>query len=299
VDATAQAWVAGLRASSPHTARSYAEAVERFLAHVSKPVEAITVQDALAYVGELSQSGLSRASVAHHVSAVRSFLRHCQGLGILPTSPLDALRRPRVAIMSMNRYLTQEEAERLLVGARQVSPQAYLAIAILLLTGLRVAELATAEWRHVFRDPQGNVGLLVVNGKGGKERVVAVRPDLWEAIRADRLHRGLSSELDARDRTPLVADRRATPYTSAGLWKVVRAATTRAGLDKPISPHWLRHTFGTLAALGGASPFQLQADMGHSQITTSQRYVHWARGLADSAAHLVGIHLTTTTRPPE
>jgi len=103
-DATVKAWVAGLRARSPHTARSYQEAVERFLAHVGKPVEKLTVQDALAYVGKLSHSGLARASVAHHISAVRSFLRHCQGVGLMAQTPLDALRRPRVAITSMNRY---------------------------------------------------------------------------------------------------------------------------------------------------------------------------------------------------
>ena len=107
-DRTVRAWAAGLRARSHHTARSYQEAVERFLAAVGKPVEEVSVQDALAYAGELSQSGLSRASVAHHISAVRSFLRHCQGLGIMPTSPLDALRRPTVAITSMSRYLTTQ-----------------------------------------------------------------------------------------------------------------------------------------------------------------------------------------------
>ena len=75
------------------------------------------------------------------------------------------------------------------------------------------------------------------------------------------------------------------------VWRWVRAAAQAAGIDKPLSPHWLRHTFGTLTALGGANVFQIQQDMGHAQITTSQRYVHWARGLADSAAHRLPIEL--------
>ncbi len=79
-----------------------------------------------------------------------------------------------------------------------------------------------------------------------------------------------------------------SPSLSAGL----NASWARAaGIDKPLSPHWLRHTFGTLTALGGANVFQIQRDMGHAQITTSQRYVHWARGLADSAAHKLPIDL--------
>ena len=101
-------------------------------------------------------------------------------------------------------------------------------------------------------------------------------------------------ELDARDSSPLVADRLGTPYSAVGLWKVVKKATRAAGIEKDVSPHWLRHSFGTLAALGGANVFQIQAAMGHAQITTSQRYIHWARGLADSAVHRVDLRLDTT-----
>ena len=292
-DAIARTWVQGLRARSTKTAIAYADAVNRFLEYVAKPVTEITVQDALAYVGSLADSGLARASVAHHISAIRSFLRHCQGLGLIPSTPLDALKRPRVVITSMNRYLTRDEAERLLSAAKGISPQAHLAVAMMLLTGLRVSELAQAEWRHVFKDPQGNIGLLV-HGKGGKERVVAIRDDLWELVSKDRRRRGLTDSLDARDRSPLVADRQGTPYSAVGLWKVVKKATRAAGIEKDVSPHWLRHSFGTLAALGGANVFQIQAAMGHAQITTSQRYIHWARGLADSAVHRVDLRLDTT-----
>lgn len=289
-DPTLRVWVAGLRARSPHTARSYQEAVERFLESGGKPVKQLSVQDALAYVGELSQSGLARASVAHHISAVRSFLRHCQGLGIISQTPLDALRRPRVAITSMNRYLDAEEAQKLLSGARQVGPAAHVTVAVLLATGLRVAELAQAQWRHLFRDPQGNVGLLVL-GKSGKERVVAVRDDLFGILVAERERRALSPDLSAGDISPLVTDRDGTAPTPMTIWRWVRASARAADIDKPLSPHWLRHTFGTLTAVGGANVFQIQEAMGHAQITTSQRYVHWARGLADSAAHKLPIEI--------
>ncbi len=285
---TFEQWVRALRARSPHTARSYREAVQRFLVHADTPVEQVTVEHAVGYIGELAESGLSRASIAHHISAVRSFLRHCQSLGIIPQSPLDALRRPVVSITSMNRYLTEEEAARLLQGAGAVSRSSRVAVAVMLLTGIRVGELARAEWRHVFRDPQGNVGLLV-HGKGGRERVVLLRPDLWQLITEYRRLLGLEDRLDARDRSPLLQDRRKTFYSAVGIWKLVKAAAHQAGIDKPLSPHWLRHTFGTLAALGGATVFQIQQDMGHRQITTSQRYVHWARGLDDSAANLIGV----------
>jgi len=133
-DATARAFVEALRPRSEHTARSYAHAVGGFLAETGKPVDQLTVPDAAAYLGSLS--GLAAASRAHHISAIRSFLKYCQAQGIIPYTPLDALKRPRVALTSMTRYLCQEEAERLLQAARGVSPQCHVACAALLLTGL-------------------------------------------------------------------------------------------------------------------------------------------------------------------
>jgi integrase/recombinase XerD len=131
-----------------------------------------------------------------------------------------------------------------------------------------------------------------VVGKGGRERVIAIRPDLWKLLVADRERRGLSPELAATDTSPLVADARGTVASPMSIWRWVRASARAAGLDKPLSPHWLRHTFGTLTAYGGANVFQIQQAMGHSRIETSQRYIHWTRGLADSAALKLPINLS-------
>ncbi|KPJ72873.1 MAG: hypothetical protein AMS14_06975 [Planctomycetes bacterium DG_20] len=285
-DPTARAFVESLRLRSEHTARSYAQALGRFLEETGKPVSRITVGDAANYLGSLS--GLSAASRAHHISAVRSFLKYCQGQGIIPRTPLDALKRPRVALTSMTRYLVQDEAERLLQAAHGVSPQCYAACATLLLTGLRVSELASAQWRHLFRDPGGRLGLLIV-GKGGKERVVKVRDDLFALLCEERKRKRMPTKLDGRDRTPILAGRGKKPYTTRGLHKLVATAAEAAGIDKPVSPHWLRHSFATLAAVGGAPAYQLQADLGHARLETSQRYVHWAKGLAESAVDALPI----------
>jgi integrase/recombinase XerD len=213
-DAAARAFVESHRPRSEHTARSYAHAVGRFLAETAKPVDQLTVADAARYLGSLS--GLCAASRAHHISAVRSFLKYCQAQGIIPYTPLDALKRPRVALTSMTRHLSQEEAERLLRAAPEVSPQCYVACATLLLTGLRVSEFATAEWRHLFRDPDGRLGLMVV-GKGGKERVVKIRDDIFGLPYRERKRKRLPTKLDGRDRTPL----------GSSLWRI-----SILGIDK-------------------------------------------------------------------
>lgn len=120
---------------------------------------------------------------------------------------------------------------------------------------------------------------------------MALREHLWRVLAAERARRGLSLKLSARDTSLLVADREGTAPTTMTLWRWVRASAQAAGIDTPLFPHWLRHTFGTLTALAGAGVFSIQEAMRHAQITTSQRYVHWARGLADSAAHKLPIEI--------
>lgn len=269
-------WTRSLAGRSKHTARSYEACVSRFLEAVGD--EPLGPQSLGRYLADLDAAGLAPASRAHHVSAVRSFLRFAQRQGLIDPGPLDLLVRPRVAITSMNRYLDEGELRRLLAAARELGPRHEAVCALLALTGLRITEAADAEWRHLFRDPDGRLGLLVV-GKGGKERVVKVADPLFVILAA----RHGADHLDARDRSPLLVDARGSAYTSNGLWRLVRAAVDAAGIDKPASPHWLRHSFATLAARGGASAYTVQASLGHARLETAQRYIHWARGLADQA----------------
>lgn len=91
-----------------------------------------------------------------------------------------------------------------------------------------------------------------------------------------------SESLDARDRTPLIPSTRGTAYSSRSIHKLVAEAANEAEIAKPVSPHWLRHTHATLAAAGGASAVVNQSSLGHARLETSQRYIHWARGLEET-----------------
>jgi integrase/recombinase XerD len=137
-----------------------------------------------------------------------------------------------------------------------------------------VSELAKARWQDIYRDPAGRLGLRVVHGKGGKERVAKLRDDSFAALVA--LHG--NENLDASSREPLIGWTGGA-YSSWALWKFVKQATEAAQLSKPVSPHWLRHSHATLAAYGGASAFEIADALGHSKLETAQRYVHAAVGL--------------------
>src|SRR5207253_10972587 len=137
-----------------------------FLTGLDKPIEDTNVRDAVAYAAHVSGRRLSSSSIAQQVSALRSFLKHCQAQELMEYKPLDALKRPKVEQSLMGRYLDKEEAEQLLGAAREISPQAHLAIALMLLTGIRVRELTRAEWRNLFRDVRGRIGLRITHAKG-------------------------------------------------------------------------------------------------------------------------------------
>lgn len=265
-------WLTSLSMRSAATARGYGFAVSRFLEHLDGTDLELAVADFLA-----SLQGLAPATRAHYVSAVRTFIRHAKARGVIPVSFEDGLVRPRVDITSYGRYLDGKELGQLLRAARSLSARHLATVAGMALTGVRVSELANATWRDLYRDPEGRLGLRVL-GKGGKSRVVKVRDDLFTVLA--ELHR--SEELDASDTSPLVPDRSGTRYTARGLHGLVAQSVKASGIKKPASPHWLRHSHATLAAANGASVFTIQGSLGHSRIETSQRYVHMARGLADT-----------------
>jgi integrase/recombinase XerD len=197
---------------------------------------------------------------------------------VLDEGPRDLLVRPKVAVTSFGRYLDEGELRRLVDAARECSPRHHATVMLLFGCGLRVSEAVSAVWRDLYRDPDGCLGLRVV-GKGSKERVVLVPDATFRALAA--LHG--SDRLDAKDRSPLLVSSRGGPYTDRQLRRLVDQAAKAAGLDKAVSPHWLRHTSATLAARHGAPAYAIQASLGHTSLATSQRYVHWAKGLEGQA----------------
>ncbi len=274
-------WGRRLQGRSPQTARSYRHVVAGFIDSLGG--KRLSTAAAERWVEGLR--GLAPATQAHRISAVKTFLRYGQDQGLVSKGPIDVLVRPRVTVTSYGRYLTAEELGVLFGAARDLSPRHFGTVAALTLTGCRVSELAGARWGDLYLDPAGRLGLRIV-GKGGKERAVKVRRDLFETLAA--LHG--SAELDADDPTPLIPGQRsrngAPACSTRTLQRLVGdavATAVAAGLKKRrASAHYLRHSHATLAAAAGADAFVIQASLGHSRLETSQRYVHLARGLAET-----------------
>lgn len=256
---------------SPYTLRNYRRAIDLFRRIVAyKPLSKITWQEVEVFKiglieGYISPSNkpLSPASVANILAPLRSLYKWGSdpNIGIFQHNPTTCVRSPKVPVTSKNHYLTKRESVRLLEELKKRNERDYLIGLTLILTGLRVSELVAIEWGHFHTDPTGRtIWLTVVEGKGGKDREVKVPKKLWDKLRIYDPNQVFSERL--------------FPLTIRQIERILQKTREQSNLLKEPTPHWLRHTNATLALLHGASLQQVQNNLGHAHMNTTQRYLH-------------------------
>lgn len=277
----------GERALSLHTVRAYEGDLLRFadflaVEYWNQPEETIDVAaiDAVAvrsYVAALARDH-GRRSQGRALSALRTFFRWACRVGEATANPAQRVRTPK-APQLLPRHLRPGEIEALLAAPAGDEPMAQRDRAILELlyaTGLRVAELVALDWRDL--DIKERV--LRTLGKGGKERMVPFgRPAQaalrawrsgWSALRA----RQGAGSLEGPGEEPLFVNLRGERLTDRSVRRIldrhVDATATAAG----VHPHTLRHTFATHLLECGADLRAIQELLGHSSLSTTQRYTH-------------------------
>jgi integrase/recombinase XerD len=166
-----------------------------------------------------------------------------------------------------------EEVDRLLQPPPQWTPASACTHAILetaYACGLRLAELRSLRIEHVHLD----AGFLTVVGKGDKERVVPVGRRALESLRR---YLSLRPQL-VRPRSPsvLFLTSRGMPFAHVTLWKRIKDAVRLAGIERPVTPHMLRHSFATHLLANGADLRVIQELLGHASVSTTEIYTHVA-----------------------
>ena len=220
----------------------------------------------------LSAEGLSTRSVARHLSSVRGFTRFLLADGWRDEDGAARVKGPKPG-RKLPSVLGREEVFALL-GAPDDSPRGLRDRAMLELmygSGLRVTELCQLPLNARQIDPP----VLIVRGKGDKERVVPVGP---AAQRADQrwLEEGRPAMSRGQACAWMFVGRPGRPLTRQGFWKNLRTLAGRAGVFTPFSPHTLRHSFATHLLEGGADLRSVQAMLGHEDIATTEIYTHVA-----------------------
>jgi integrase/recombinase XerC len=257
--------------ASPHTVRAYGRDLDHWVRFVAQPgrderrVFDATTRDVRAWLAALHARGLDPVSMARKLAAVRSLYRFLARRGAVRRNPGREVRAPRPA-RKLVTFLPAEEANAV-VDARGLGGDArgrdVAVLEMLYATGLRVSELAGLDVDALDRDAR----TVRVLGKGGKERMVP-----YGAPAARALDAYLGPRASARG--PVFVNRRGGRLTTRSIHTIVRRAARAAGVTRRVSPHTLRHTFATHLLDRGADLRMIQELLGHSRLSTTQRYTH-------------------------
>jgi integrase/recombinase XerD len=259
-DATDEQLIAlWLHERSKHTVRAYRRDVERLRAFLGKPLRVLTLGDLQSFTDTLTGEGSSRGRV---IASVKSLLSFGAKLGALPFNVGAALRKPAARDTLADRILTEDETAKMLA---LTEGRDHVLVRLLYAGGFRVSELVALRWSDLADAPNGGM-FVTVHGKGDKTRTVRI------SLRTADLVRALRGDAPA---SAFVFPGRARKATSAvQAWRIVRAAAKRAGIEKAVSPHFLRHSHASHALERGAKVTCVRDTLGHSSIAVTDRYAH-------------------------
>jgi integrase/recombinase XerD len=261
--------------TSARTLEAYRRDVERLVEYARIKGAAapgdVTSRTLREFIYHLKDMGLSPASIRRNISAVRTYFRFLLSDGAVARDPSERLETPK-RWRTLPDVLTVDEVEKLLAAPTLDDPLAFRDRAMLELAygaGLRVSEWITLGVRDVLMDDK----LVRVFGKGSKERLVPIGRSAIGAVatylreQRPRLEKGQGKGV-------LFLNARGEPLTRMGAWKILRRYVERAGIQKAVSPHTLRHSFATHLLEGGADLRAVQEMLGHADISTTQIYTH-------------------------
>jgi len=232
---------------------------------VGKPDDA-TVANVREYAAEMTRKGLGPATLARHLSALRSFYGHGLRMKWFTANPALGVRGPRRG-RSLPRALTEEEVLEVIraaAGSDKRHLRIMALVEILYGSGLRAGEALGLKWEDL--DLPG--GFARVCGKGGKERMVPVGGKSRETLVAYRVTLGR----EPRGEEPVFTSRLGRNLSQRQVAKDFAALTGTAGLGKTVTPHMLRHSFATHLLERGADLRSVQELLGHARLTTTEIY---------------------------
>ena len=224
-----------------------------------------------AWMSSLTDGQYAVSSLARKLSALRMMIQYLVGEGKLSDNHTELLGNPKKR-RELPHCLTIEEMEKILRAPDLNTPLGKRDRALLELmygSGLRVSEICSIPVNAIDTEE----GFARVFGKGSKERVVPVGGHAIEAVR-NYLHGGRPFLQKDGTGGELFLSMRGKAISRKMVWVLVKQYAKKAGIEKKVSPHGLRHSFATHLLMGGADVRSVQEMLGHADIGTTQIYTH-------------------------
>jgi len=264
----------GLSANTLGAYRADLMTLWRGLSENNVQIEQAEKADLLEFIARRVDAGAKPRSTARQLSSFRRFFRYIMREGLRDTDPTADIEMPRIG-RSLPKSLTEDEVDGLLKAPNTDEPLGHRDRAMLELlyaTGLRVSELINLKQSQI----NFNQGVLRIIGKGDRERLIPLGEEsqrwLKDFIDGPRMEILLERQTDY-----LFPTRRGDRMTRQAFWHIIKRYAQKAGIDKKLSPHSLRHAFATHLLNHGADLRVVQLLLGHSDLSTTQIYTHVAR----------------------
>jgi len=274
------------RAASPHTLRAYRRELHDFAAYLTGklgaelPIHRIEHKRIRAYLSELYGRGLSKASVARALAAIRAWFKWLARRGYVEQNPAVLVATPKLP-KHLPRVPTIEQMNCVIDAAADevaVWPERNRVIFELLYgCGIRNAELVGLNLRDIHWANEA----ILVRGKGRKERYVPLGDAAAQALRAYLPLREAKLAAAGKSSDALLLNARLRGngrLTTRSVGRIVKQIALAHGLSSDVHPHTLRHAFGTHMLEEGADLRAIQELLGHERLSTTQRYTQLTVG---------------------
>ena len=282
-------YLRSVRNSSPHTIRSYESDLGQFLTFLTPPGTAMpTPQDVThlmirEFVGHLHDLKLEKSSIARKLAAIRSFFKFAVREGMVVRNPARMVATPKLpkripAVLSaedLNEFL--DSVARPARGSAKDDSRLMVRrdcaiLELLYASGLRVSELTGLNLSDMDRKEL----MLRVRGKGNKERIIPYGGKAQKALEAyEPLRQEVLRKAGGRgDRQAVFLNHLGTRLTQRSVARIVKKYARLANVNWDLHPHSLRHAFATHLLADGADLRAIQELLGHSSLSTTQRYTH-------------------------
>ncbi|WP_298029747.1 site-specific tyrosine recombinase XerD [uncultured Dysosmobacter sp.] len=263
------AYLADEKKASQNTVSSYLRDVRQFAAHLDCDLRDVTQEQVRDYMSWMQSRGKSAASVTRFLASVKSFYNFLLADGFVRENPTRGVAAAKVE-RKYPEILTAKEVELFLEQPQCVDAKGFRDHAMLELlyaTGIRVSELISLDM-----DDLNLAASFIRCESKGKERII---PLYHTAVKALQDYvRNIRPQLADEEETALFVNMNGERMSRQGFWKIIKYYQEKAGIEKDITPHTLRHSFAVHLLENGADLRSIQEMLGHADISSTQIYTH-------------------------